>query len=65
MTSRWNRRTYPKKIEPFVLDFDAPKLMRINKAKLLNREQEVIKEDYKNTIEHPLSVKDAPDYDEG
>ena len=39
--------------------------MRISKAKLLNRDQEIIEEDYKKTILHPLDVKDIPDYDEG
>ena len=65
MTSRWNRRHMPKEIKPFILDFDAAKLMRISKAKLLNREQEIIKEKYQKTIQHPLAVKDTPDYDEG
>tara|TARA_B100000131_G_C18020773_1_gene574457 strand:- start:203 stop:865 length:663 start_codon:yes stop_codon:yes gene_type:complete len=65
MISRWNRDNFPQKINPFVLKFDAQKLMRISKAKLLNREQEVIEEKYFKTIKHPLHVKDAPDYDEG
>ena len=65
MTSRWNRRHPPRTIDPFYVEFDAQKLMRISKAKLLNRDQEIIEEDYKKTILHPLDVKDIPDYDEG
>ena len=65
MTSKWNRRTYPKKIHPFNNKFEAEKLMRISKARLLNREQEIVEEKYKKTINDPLTVKDTPDYDEG
>ena len=65
MTSKWNRRAMPKRIKPFYLDFEAEKLMRMSKAELLHREEEIITEDYKPTIEHPLIVKDTPDYDEG
>ena len=65
MTSKWNRRTYPKKIYPFCTEFQAEKLMRISKAKLINRDQEIIQEKYYKTIENPLTVKDTPDYDEG
>ena len=39
--------------------------MRISKARLLNREQEIIEEKNKKTINDPLTVKDTPDYDEG
>ena len=65
MTSRWNRRYPPERMDQFCVEFDAQKLMRISKAKLLNRDAEIIKENYKNTIAHPLEVKDTPDYDEG
>ena len=65
MTSKWNRRTYPKTIKPFNNNFEAAKLMRISKARSLNREQEIIEEKYPKTINDPLSVKDTPDYDEG
>ena len=65
MFSTFNRRLYPKKIQPFSTKFDAAKLMRLSKAKTLNREQEIIEEKYTKTIKHPLTVKDAPDYDEG
>ena len=65
MTSRWNRRYPPQTMDPFCVEFDAQKLMRISKAKLLDRDQEIIQEDYKNTIQHPLDAKDTPDYDEG
>tara|TARA_B100000427_G_scaffold79230_1_gene64612 strand:- start:850 stop:1512 length:663 start_codon:yes stop_codon:yes gene_type:complete len=65
MFSTFNRRLYPTKIQPFCTKFDAAKLMRLSKAKTLNREQEIIEEKYSKTIKHPLTVKDAPDYDEG
>ena len=65
MTSRWNRRHPPRTMDPFCVEFDAQKLMRISKAKLLKRSNEILKEDYKKTIAHPLEVKDTPDYDEG
>ena len=65
MMSKWNRRSMPKKVTPFVIDFDAEKLMRISKAISLNREEEIKKENYKKTITNPLDVKDTPDYDEG
>jgi len=65
MMSKWNRRSMPKKVTPFVLDFDAKKLMRISKAISINREEEIKTENYKKTITNPLDVKDTPDYDEG
>ena len=65
MISRWNRESYPKKIKPFSVKFEAKKLMRISKALLLNRQNEIIEEKYQKTIENPLYVKDIPDYDEG
>jgi len=65
MSSRWNRRHPPRTVDPFYVEFDAQKLMRISKAKLLKRGQEIIQEDYKRTISHPLDAKDTPDYDEG
>ena len=65
MISKLNKRTYPKKVFPFFIDFDSEKLMRISKAKLLNRQKEIIKENYLKTIEDPLKVKNSPDYDEG
>ena len=65
MTSRWNRRYPPERMGQFCVDFDAQKLMRISKAKLLKRDDEILQENYKKTIAHPLEVKDTPDYDEG
>ncbi len=65
MSSRWNRRHPPERVDPFYVEFDAQKLMRISKAKILKRDQEIIQEDYKKTISHPLDAKDTPDYDEG
>jgi hypothetical protein len=65
MISKWNRQSYPKKIKPFSIKFEAKKLMRISKAKLLSRQNEIIEEKYQKTIENPLYVKDSPDYDEG
>jgi hypothetical protein len=65
MFSTFNRRLYPKKIQPFSTKFEAAKLMRLSKAKTLNREQEIIEEKYQKTIQHPLTVKDTPAYDEG
>ena len=65
MKSRWNRKFYPNKIQPFIKTFDPAKLMRLSKAKLLNREQEIIEEKYPNTIGHPSIIRDTPDYDEG
>ena len=65
MISSWNAGFPPSKLTPFHIDFDAQKLMRISKARMLNRDQEVIKASYKSTIAHPLHVEAAPDYDEG
>tara|TARA_R100001440_G_scaffold25969_2_gene42245 strand:+ start:533 stop:1204 length:672 start_codon:yes stop_codon:yes gene_type:complete len=65
MISSWNCGHPPSKVIPFHIDFDAQKLMRISKARILNRDQEVIKDSYKATIAHPLNVQVAPDYDEG
>ena len=66
MVSSWNKGHLPNSIQPFHIEFDAQKLMRIHtKARSLNREQEVIQEKYKATITHPTLVEAAPDYDEG
>ena len=65
MVSSWNKGHLPSSVQPFHIDFDAEKLMRICKARSLNREQEVIQEKYKATITHPSLVQVAPDYDEG
>jgi hypothetical protein len=65
MVSSWNRAFPPEKVHPFEMEFKAEKLMQINRARLLNREQEIITQDYKQTITHPLDVKEVPDYDEG
>ncbi len=65
MVSSWNCGFPPKNLHPFDINFNAEKLMRICKARTVNREQEIIQESYKATIAHPLHVKDAPDYDEG
>tara|TARA_R100001594_G_scaffold150532_1_gene212202 strand:+ start:9758 stop:10429 length:672 start_codon:yes stop_codon:yes gene_type:complete len=65
MVSSWNCGFPPKNLHPFDTEFNAEKLMRICKARTVNREQEIITESYKATIAHPLHVKDAPDYDEG
>ena len=65
MVSSWNKGHLPNSIQPFHIEFDAEKLMRIHTARSLNREQEVIQEKYKATITHPALVEAAPDYDEG
>jgi hypothetical protein len=65
MVSSWNKGHPPNDIQPFHIEFDAEKLMRIHAARTMNREQEVIQEKYKATITHPSLVKAAPDYDEG
>ena len=43
MISSWNAGFPPSKLTPFHIDFDAQKLMRISKARMLNKDQEVIK----------------------
>ena len=65
MVSSWNRSFPPEKTHPFEIEFKAEKLMQISRARLLNREQELITQNYKPTIAHPLDVKEVPDYDEG
>jgi hypothetical protein len=65
MVSSWNRLFSPETVHPFEIEFKAEKLMQISRARLLNREQEIITQDYKPTIAHPLNVKEVPDYDEG
>ena len=59
----WDKAYYQR---PYVqAKRKAKKLMRISKALLLNRQNEIIEEKYQKTIENPLYVKDIPDYDEG
>ena len=65
MVTSWNKGHLPTSIQPFDINFDAEKLMRIHKARSLDREKEVIQEEYKATITHPSLVEAAPDYDEG
>ena len=65
MVSSWNRLFPPENVYPFEIEFKAEKLMQISRARLLNREQEIITQDYKSTITHPLNVKEPPEYDEG
>jgi hypothetical protein len=64
-TSSWNRGLPPETVQPFEREYKAEKLMLIARAKLENREQEVIRRDYKPTITHPLEAKEPPYYDEG
>jgi 23S rRNA maturation mini-RNase III len=52
-------------MQPFEREYQAEKLMLIARAKLENREQEVIRRGYKATITHPLEAKEPPYYDEG
>jgi hypothetical protein len=65
MASSWNRGLPPERVHPFEREYQAEKLMLIARAKLENREQEVIRRDYKATITHPLEAKEPPYYDEG
>ena len=65
MVSTWNRACPPERLHPFDLEFKAEKLMQINRARLMQREQQVIERDYKPSITHPLDAKEPPDYDEG
>ena len=65
MVSTWNAGMPPKRIHPFCTKYEAEKLMLMSRARLLGKTQEVVQNQYKPTIAHPLCVKDAPDYDEG
>jgi hypothetical protein len=65
MVSTWNAGMPPKRIHPFCTKYEAEKLMLMSRARLLGKAQEVVQNQYKPTIAHPLCVKDAPDYDEG
>jgi hypothetical protein len=65
MVSSWNRLFPPEKAHPFEIEFKAEKLMQISRARLLSREQEIITQDYRPTITHPLEAKEPPSYDEG
>jgi hypothetical protein len=66
MVSNWNRVTPPQRLHPFDIEFKAEKLMlyarQINTGKNM---QLIVEKDYKQTITHPLDVKEVPDYDEG
>ena len=65
MVSTWNAGMPPKRIHPFCTKYEAEKLMLMSRARLLGKTQEVVQNQYKPTITHPLCVKVAPDYDEG
>jgi hypothetical protein len=65
MASSWNRGLPPEYVQPFEREYQAEKLMLIARAKFENREQEVIRREYKSTITHPLEAKEPPYYDEG
>jgi hypothetical protein len=66
MVSNWNRVTPPQRVYPFDIEFKAEKLMlyarQINTGKSI---RPVVEKEYKQTITHPLDVKEVPDYDEG
>jgi hypothetical protein len=66
MISSWNRGMPPQKVHPLDVAFKAEKLMLY--ARSLNEGlsmKQVVQQEYKNTITHPLEANDPPCYDEG
>ena len=61
----WNRLFPPQAMVPFAPELDPAKLMAVTKARVTGQIHKLIEASYKPTINHPLGVKDAPDYDEG